>query len=310
MAFNPLQPFTRAAADAAGLTWRRLSGPRYQRLFQGVYVSADVPVTPLVRARGALLAVGGDAAIYGVSAAEVRELPVPVSEDVHVLVDPDARRVRVSGIVIHRGRRKLSEYRGIPLTMMADTFVDVGRDHPLVDAVALGDAMVLRGFATPQHLVRTAAAETGRGIRRARRAASLVRSRVDSPRETRLRLLMVFNGLPEPEIAYEVTAAGRMRRLDTAYPEWRVATEYDGRHHVERDQQWSDDLERREELNHEQWRVVTVTGRQAWDPERVLARIRRALADAGAPLPPPRQEWRRHFPVARSFAADGDPAMP
>jgi len=303
MPFDPSQPFTRAQADAAGVSWRQLDGRRYQRLLRGIYLDARVVVTAEIRARAALLAVGDRGAICSVSAAQLRGLPVPVCEDIHVLVPPDAPRSRRPGIVTHRGTRTLSLHRGIPLTVMVETFLDVARDYPLLDAVALGDAMVLQGYATPHRLVDAAAADGRYGVQRARRAAALVRSRVDSPQETRLRLLMLFNGLPEPVTGHEVRAAGRKRCLDTAFPEWRVAVEYDGRHHVERDEQWSDDIERHEELGDESWRVVTVTGRQVWNPERVLARIRRALEAAGATLPPPRQDWRRHFPVARPLGS-------
>lgn len=299
MPFDSSQPFLRAQGEAAGLSWRQLTGPRFQRPLRGVYVDADVVMTPAVRARAALLVVGENGAICGVSAAELRELPVPVSEDTHVLVPPDAPRVRRAGIVTHRGTRRLSQHLGIPLTVMEDTFLDVAKDYPLVDAVALGDAMVRQGYVTVPQLVAAAAAVRGHGAVRARRAAALVRPRVTLPQETKLRLLMLFSGLPEPVTGLEVAAAGRRRELDTAYVQWRVAVEYDGRHHVERDLQWSEDIERREDLNGEKWNVVTVTGMQMWDPERVIARIRTALTSAGAPLPPISQEWRRHFPTRR-----------
>src|SRR5690606_39703155 len=84
-----------------------------------------------------------------------------------------------------------------------------------------------------------------------RRAAALVRPRVASPPETRLRLLVVLGGLPEPATGYEVRVAGRTRYLDLAYPDWRVAVEYDGRHHVERDPPWSDDAEGRAGPGHQ-----------------------------------------------------------
>lgn len=197
----------------------------------------------------------------------------------------------------------MSSHLGIPLTAMVETFVDVAVDSSLIDAVVLGDAMVKEGYVRPGELVRAAAHRTDRGVARARRAAALVRPRVTLPQETRLRLLMIFSGLPEPQTGFKVKAAGRPRELDTAYPEWKVAVEYDGRHHVERDLQWSEDIERREDLNGEKWRVVTVTGLQMYDPERVIARIRTALADAGSPLPPISQEWRLHFPTRRRASA-------
>jgi hypothetical protein len=43
-------PFTRADARAAGLTVKELISRRYQKVFYNLYVSADVVITPQVRA--------------------------------------------------------------------------------------------------------------------------------------------------------------------------------------------------------------------------------------------------------------------
>jgi hypothetical protein len=47
-------PFTRADARAAGITVKELISSRYQKVFYNLYVSADVVLTPQVRARAAL----------------------------------------------------------------------------------------------------------------------------------------------------------------------------------------------------------------------------------------------------------------
>ncbi|WP_420112511.1 hypothetical protein [Pseudactinotalea sp.] len=297
--FDPRQPFTRADASAAGLTWRYLDGPRCQQLLPGVFLDADVVPTPALLARAGMLLVPTAEAACHLTAAEILELPVPLSDEVHLLLPPQAARVRRKGIRVHHGTRRLSIREGVTITTALETFGDVAPDVSLVEAVVLGDAVVHEGYATVSALTRAAARVSGGAGQRVRAAAELVRARVISPRETRLRLLLLFSGLPEPVIAYPVTAGGRARELDTAYPEWRVAVEYDGRHHVERDLQWSEDIERREDLNGEQWNLITVTGMQMWDPERVIMRVRRALQSAGAPLPPISQEWRRHFPTRR-----------
>ena len=51
---NVRNPFTRADARAAGITAKELISSRYQKVFYNLYVSADVIVTPQVRARAAL----------------------------------------------------------------------------------------------------------------------------------------------------------------------------------------------------------------------------------------------------------------
>ena len=49
------RPFTRPQALRRGLTDGELGGPKVQRVFQGVYVRADVPVDVEARAQAALL---------------------------------------------------------------------------------------------------------------------------------------------------------------------------------------------------------------------------------------------------------------
>ena len=49
------RPFTRADALAAGITPKLLRGSRFRRLSRGVYTSAEVPITPLVRAQAVLV---------------------------------------------------------------------------------------------------------------------------------------------------------------------------------------------------------------------------------------------------------------
>ena len=48
------RPFTRPQALRQGLTDGELGGPKVQRIFQGVYVRADVPVDVETRTRAAL----------------------------------------------------------------------------------------------------------------------------------------------------------------------------------------------------------------------------------------------------------------
>lgn len=47
-------PFTRANARVAGITVKELISNRYQKVFYNLYISADVVLTPQIRARAAL----------------------------------------------------------------------------------------------------------------------------------------------------------------------------------------------------------------------------------------------------------------
>ena len=73
---------------------------------------------------------------------------------------------------------------------------------------------------------------------------------VDSGMETRLRLLLVLAGLPEPQVNVILRQpdGSWSMRLDLSYPHLELIVEYDGRQHADSTQQWKRDSRRREEL--------------------------------------------------------------
>ena len=117
--------------------------------------------------------------------------------------------------------------------------------------------------------------------------------------ETRLRLLIVLAGLPEPEVNFILRApdGSWRRRFDLCYPGYRLIVEYDGRKHAFDSEQWSGDLTRREELDELEWRIIVVESSGIYeDPLRTLQRVRGALKSRGVKVPRTfKQEWTRHF---------------
>lgn len=93
-----------------------------------------------------------------------------------------------------------------------------------------------------------------------REALPLLRTGVESPAESRTRLLIVGAGLPEPQTSCPVVVRGRTLWADLGYPEWKIAIEYDGEYHftggVNR-ARW--DNERIEAMIDAGWRVLRVT---------------------------------------------------
>jgi hypothetical protein len=99
---------------------------------------------------------------------------------------------------------------------------------------------------------------------------------VDSPQETRIRLLLVLAGLPEPRVNLIIRGrdGGWRRRYDLAYEELQLIVEYDGRQHAEDTEQWLTDIFRREELDQIRWRLVIVTSEGIYrEPLRTLERV-------------------------------------
>ena len=170
----------------------------------------------------------------------------------------------------------------------------------------VGDHLVRRGLTTRDGPPRLVRAEHGdAGARAARKAASYVRDRVDSPMETRLQHADRPGGHPRARRSTSRIRAGDgtpLRRYDLCWPSKSGSiVEYDGRHHIEREEQWEADLDRREAddddgLAH----VSSCTGRRHLpragtngQPHLAGARGRRHLK---AVPDRPRDDWRPHFP--------------
>lgn len=299
--FSVRRPFLRRRGLAAGLGRATLDGPGFRRILYGVLVAADVPDTPRLRAEAALLCFFPSAFASHRTAARLWEVPVrlPAGEDVTV---PEAgHRLRRTGVTSHvRAQADVAVVGGVRVSALSDLFVELASVLPLVELVVVGDWMVRRHRVRPVALLAAASAAGGRSGALARSAAAYVRERVDSPMESRLRMLLVLAGLPEPQVNLEIrTTDGEvLRRYDLCWPGVRVIVEYDGRHHVERVEQWEQDLTRREAIDDSEWRILVIVSSGIYRaPEQTVARVHtllRARGLAGVPLRP-RDDWRPHF---------------
>lgn len=296
------RPFRRADALAAGITRSELAGPMFRRIFTGVYIGAAVPHHPRERVIAALLIHPAGAIASHTSAARVYGLPLPdglADEHVSVLAAKD-RRPR-PGLRAHVARpgTRVARMHGLRVSAPADTFVELAAMLTLVDLVVVGDYLAYKKWVTPEQLIACADAS---GHPLARRAARLVRREVESPMETRLRLLIVLAGLPEPKVNFKILRAdGSIRyRFDLSWPDLRLAVEYDGRQHRADNKQWDHDLERDEWLDDVKWKRVPVFSWGIYKrPDQTLARVLKRLRERGCPGLPRRldDEWRLHFPV-------------
>jgi hypothetical protein len=296
------RPFNRAQARAAGIRLREVLGPQFHKILYDSYVSSSVPITTRLRAEAALSLSAVGSYISHHTAAELWGGVVPACSDVHITVPGEAPRSRRQGIRAHSttGSTVTPTFQGLRISSPTQTFLDLAGSLDLVELVVLGDSLVKKKHVTPEDLVTAASQWTGSGAARARKAAGFVRKGVDSPKETRLRMLLVLAGLPEPTVNVIIrNSDGSWRmRFDLSYPGLRLIIEYDGRQHAENSGQWRRDLTRREELDRLGWRLIVVTSDDLHDaPETVLMRVRDALIDRGAIGIRRRfkTEWIRYF---------------
>lgn len=298
------RPFTRADAVAYGLDMRLLRGSRFRSIFRGVMIAREVVDTRDLRIAAGLKLVADGSYASHYSAAHLYDVPVPAQPNVHLSVPSPFHRSRVTGLKTHRAwdQPDLRTVDGNPTSSPVQMFLELSGVLDLVDLVVIGDNLLRRNRATIEQLKNAGANHQGDGARTARRAAALVRDRVDSPMETRLRLLIVFAGLPEPSVNLKVRdSEGQViARFDLSYERYRILIEYDGRQHADDVQQWDSDLDRREWLDRNHWRLVVVTAKGIYQqPERTIRRIVDVMRERGMPVPPVRDQWRQHFALKR-----------
>ena len=293
------RPFRRSDAIAAGISPAVIKGSRFRRIFRGVYIDASVPPHALHRVSAALLLHPPSAFASHASAARVYGVPLPVLPDEHVSVFDAADRRRRPGVCSHvvPPGTPVRVVQGLRVSAPARLFVELADILTMVDLVVVGDALCRLRRATPAEL-RAAAASARSG--RAVTAASHVRAEVDSAMETRLRLLIVLAGLPEPVVNHVIRDAygAVLLRFDLSYPDLKVVVEYDGRQHRADLDQWDHDLDRKDWFDAEGWLHVPVFSHGIYrDPARTLRRVAAALRSRGAVLPRRLSEdWRAHFP--------------
>ena len=280
--------FRGSEAVARGLvTLKQLRGPTWQRLFPDVYLHRDVEANHAVRARAAAQVLVPGSVVTGVSAAVLWGVDLASAEDdVELTRAPGSHPVRVSGLRVRRAvlpRGCVSRIRGVHVSDPVRTAVALAACLPGDEGVIAVDRMIEAGLTGVAAVRAGADAHTGPGSRRAREVCALADGLAQSPQETRLRLLVHRSGLPRPVAQYRVVHAGRhVARVDLAWPEQRVAVEYDGRWHGD-PVQFARDRQRLNRLTAAGWRVVFVTAADLHRPDELLARIAAALT--AAPLP-------------------------
>ncbi len=151
--------------------------------------------------------------------------------DLHVLDPPGCHLRSADGLFVHRrDGAPLVLVDGRRATSPAWTAIEVARSLKRPRALAALDAALRSGTCSRPDLWRAAIEQAGRrGIVAVRNLIPLADPRAESPMESEARLAMIDGGLPIPELQYEVIDGnGELRRLDFAWPDQRVAVEYDG----------------------------------------------------------------------------------
>lgn len=280
-------PFTPAQAAGFGVGRARLDGPGLVRTTYGGR-SAQPVLDVAAQARGVLVAVPPDVAVSHTTAVRLWGLPLATTwrgtNPVDLMRDSGRARLRRRGVVFHRGLelREARIHLGVRVVSPAESWADLADLLSLDELVVAGDGLIHHrtGLATVEDLLALVQARAGwPGTPLLRLVLPLLRDRSGSPMESLARLLFHHGGLPEPELNVDIlNARGEwLANGDFVWRGARLVGEYDGDVHRERER-WRQTVARRENLQDEGWRVISMTAPDIERrPHETVNRFRRAL---------------------------------
>jgi len=290
------EAFLVSDAEAAGVTPSQLRSARLSTPFHGVRTVQQV-VSTEERCAAYAPRLTAEQFFSHITAAELYGFPLPRDlrdgPTLHVAVIPPAFPPRARGISGHRLTEAAPPWTkgGLRAQPPADVWSHLGPFLSHDELVMVGDHLVRRKRPLCTLAQLRDAVESGRGVPGivdVRASLSDVRVGTDSPRETKLRLVIIRAGLPEPVIGHTViNSDGQfVGTPDLSYVEEQIAIEYEGEHHRTDPRTYEDDIIRRELFEDAGRLVIRVTkahlaGQHHW----LTQRIARALAERSGRRP-------------------------
>ncbi|WP_167880464.1 DUF559 domain-containing protein [Nocardioides guangzhouensis] len=241
-----------------------------RRMIQGIYAPADLEDTIELRAAGAALVLADHmvladrtaAWLHGVDHYRLDDLSGVPSLDVVSVGGPNATRRRGA----RGGKRDLDpsdicQIAGVRATTPARTAADLACLFGRREAVAVLDAFMRTCHVTRDELDLLVTRFAGRrGVTQLRNLVPIATPLAESTGESWTRTDIIDAGLPAPTPQCSIRVNGVEKfRLDLAYPQWKVAIEYDGADHHTSPDDRAHDAARRDWLRRHGWIVIVVT---------------------------------------------------
>ncbi|MGV0741081.1 hypothetical protein [Mycolicibacterium sp. XJ870] len=273
-------PFIGSEALAAGALTRHELRTRFVAVHRDVYVAKGTKPTAVLRAKACWLRSRRRGVLAGFSASALHGARwIDPALPAFVINNNSRRPAR--GIVTWADAiddDEICQIGDMRLTTPARTAVDLACKFPEDTAVAAIDALARAARLKVADIELAAQRHPGRkGIKQARASIALVDPSAESPQETWLRLLVVRAGYPRPATQHPVynEYGAVIGVVDLAWPDLKIAVEYEGRHHTD-PEVLRKDIARVDEMIENRWIVIRVTCRDG--AANVLGRIAKAWA--------------------------------
>lgn len=291
--------FTRAEANAAGISDNMLRTKAFRRMHQGVYTLAADEVTADLAISAARLAVPPDAKLSHLSRIHALGLPATDAPPIHFTIARDLHLARTN-VVLHR-TALMPPTDDIGVTPAA-ALVQIAGVEALRDVFRLGDWLLRRGQvgADVQEICESQSWRPGAW--RLLRYANWFNGRSASFPETDCRVYLKATGLPEPLVNVPILDSPHSPVVDLWIPEFRVAIEHEGRHHFDDPRQVKRDVWRYAVMRDEDVGYLQAHREIMRRPKAFVHAVHATLVRRGYRGPPPGfgRDWRMLFARPRN----------
>jgi hypothetical protein len=248
-----------AALASGGLTRGHLRW-NYRAIFPDIYLSKLVALSLQRKTIGAWLWSGRDGIIAGRAAAALHgALWIDATTPIEMIWRSGRPP---AGIIVRTERIDADDIvmiDGMPVTTKERTGFDLARHLPRDLALRHLDALArATGLTAPQVELLGERYPKARGLPRARIALPLMDGGAESPQETRVRLILIDDGLPAPRTQIRVSDGVHQAFIDMGYDEPKVGFDYEGKQHSEDRGQYVHDIGRAELVDGEGWIDIKV----------------------------------------------------
>ena len=289
-------PFTTQDAKRFGVSEKVLRGHRFIRLQPCVWVLVSHSMSELDWIRAAELTLPAAARAshltrmrkLGLDYGPLKPLQFSIQGELHLaLTDIQLHRTKVMPPTDPDG------------VTPAAAFVGYAATAHVIDLIKVGDWLIHHQHMTIGDVIETAHRDRWRsGSTAAIWVSRYLDGRSRSLKESETRALLVFGGLPNPDVNADLSDGERIFAcVDLLYRQWRLVIEYEGRQHAEGPWQFNKDITRYATIRDEQFEYVQVTQEMLRQPRAVVMRVYSKLVERGynGPAPIFAGRWRSLF---------------
>lgn len=303
MAINPLPaelgpgPFSREQALALGVTKAMFAGERLVRVFPRVWRLAHHQMTEDDWVQAARLTLPDRARLTGITLIQRLGLDFGPRFPLHFVIEGDLH-IDIDEIFLHR-TKKLAPHDDLCVSNAA-AYIFYCSYARIIDAIKVGDWLLYWRFMTIEEVRALALSALWRdGAHEAIWILEHLDPRSRSLKESESRAVVVFAGLPRPEVNVELSLDDPAVVLigDLLFRPWGLLLEYEGEHHQTDRLQYSSDIDRYEALRRNKVPYLQVTHERLANPRKFVVAVHRELIALGYDGPAPEfgDRWRSLF---------------